>query len=308
MSSNTQIARLLRAELRHLRAADPHRAEQQLAVLRRAGGQSLHMDSNATSAPTALRRASSFPAPPRTTRSASSSSAPPRRALRPERGLLSRWRLRANERSARSRDQRLHPPGAAGRDGARPGRDRRGRHRLHRGHPEPAADQLAGRRDPAGAHDDGADHARAPPGLERAHRDGSQLSIVTYVHSATCGGAHSTTSIAAGSPTRAPPAPAPASRRSPTAPSPGPAVRSSQGSRAATSSPTRPDSTAPAYVGVTLAFPARRATTRSRSATAYALRNPAALDLMRPTRLTSELARTIRRTARQRGRDSRSSR
>ena len=89
----------------------------------------------------------------------------------------------------------------------------------------------------------------------------SQLSIVTYVHSATCGGAASNSSIScrvtyscsAGACTR--------TEAQPDGTSPGPAVQVVSGlSSTNVFSYTPPTSTAPAYVGVTLAFPAKGGT------------------------------------------------
>jgi len=103
----------------------------------------------------------------------------------------------------------------------------------------------------------------------------SQLSIVTYVHSATCGGGASNTSIscrvsyscASGTCTRA--------EANPDGTSPGPAVQVVTGlSSSNVFVYTPPTSTAPAYVGVTLAFPAKGGTDAITLSDGSALRNP----------------------------------
>jgi len=84
----------------------------------------------------------------------------------------------------------------------------------------------------------------------------SQLSIVTYVHSATCGGAAASTArtcrvtytCTAGTCTR--------TEANPDGSSPGPAVQVVSGLSSTSVFNYLPSSTAPTYVGVTLAFPA----------------------------------------------------
>src|SRR5262245_14227340 len=89
----------------------------------------------------------------------------------------------------------------------------------------------------------------------------SQLSVVNYGHSATCGGAASDSSIScrvtyscsSGTCTR--------TEAQPTGTAPGPAVQVVSGlSNSNVFSYTPPTSTTPAYVGVTLAFPAKGGT------------------------------------------------
>jgi prepilin-type N-terminal cleavage/methylation domain-containing protein len=105
----------------------------------------------------------------------------------------------------------------------------------------------------------------------------SQLSIITYVDSATCGGAASTTAIScrvtyscsSGTCTR--------TEAKPDGTLPGPAVRVVSGlSSDNVFSYTAPSSTAPAYVGVTLALPATGGTDAITLSDGAALRNPAA--------------------------------
>jgi len=103
----------------------------------------------------------------------------------------------------------------------------------------------------------------------------SQLSIVTYVHSATCGGAASSSSISckvtyscsAGACSR--------TEARPDGTSPGAAVQVVSGlSSTNVFSYTAPTATAPAYVGVTLAFPAKGGTDAINLTDGAALRNP----------------------------------
>ncbi len=103
----------------------------------------------------------------------------------------------------------------------------------------------------------------------------SQLSIITYVHSATCGGAASNASISCrvsyscsgGTCTR--------TEAKPDGTSPGPAVQVVTGlSTSNVFSYTPPSSNAPAYVGVTLALPAQGGTDAITLSDGSALRNP----------------------------------
>jgi prepilin-type N-terminal cleavage/methylation domain-containing protein len=103
----------------------------------------------------------------------------------------------------------------------------------------------------------------------------TQLSIVTYVHSATCGGGSSSSSISCrvtyscsgGTCTR--------TEANPDGTSPGAAVQVVSGlSSNNVFSYTPPTSTAPAYVGVTLAFPAKGGSDAITLTDGSALRNP----------------------------------
>jgi prepilin-type N-terminal cleavage/methylation domain-containing protein len=103
----------------------------------------------------------------------------------------------------------------------------------------------------------------------------SQLSIVTYVNSATCGGAHASTSIqcrvtyscSSGACTR--------TEAKPDGTSPGPAVTVASGlSSNNVFVYTTPTSTAPGYVSVNLAFPPQGANKGITLSDGAALRNP----------------------------------
>ena len=159
MSSNTQIAGscvqnfIIYAPLTHI---ELNSNSQYCGAL---AGQSLHMDSNAqifTDAVAELHPARDGSALRRQ---------PVRRVQRGER-LAAQHRVLRRGAGMRGRDERS-PTESDGftlpelliAHGARPDRDRRGGRRLDRGRQQPAPPQLAGRRDPAGAHDDGADHA-----------------------------------------------------------------------------------------------------------------------------------------------------
>jgi prepilin-type N-terminal cleavage/methylation domain-containing protein len=103
----------------------------------------------------------------------------------------------------------------------------------------------------------------------------SQLSVVTYVHSATCGGAASNTAIScrvtyscsSGTCTR--------TEANPDGTSPGSSVQVVSGlSSSNVFSYAPPSSTAPAFVGVTLALPAKGGTDAITLSDGSALRNP----------------------------------
>src|SRR6476620_8456091 len=103
----------------------------------------------------------------------------------------------------------------------------------------------------------------------------SQLSIVTYVNSATCGGAHASTSIqcrvtyacSSGACTR--------TEAKPDGTAPGPAVTVASGlSSNNVFTYTAPTSTAPGYVSVNLAFPPQGANKGITVSDGAALRNP----------------------------------
>jgi type IV pilus assembly protein PilW len=103
----------------------------------------------------------------------------------------------------------------------------------------------------------------------------SQLSIITYVHSATCGGGASSTSISCRVTYSCSGATCTRTEAKPDGTSPGPAVQVVSGlSSGNVFAYTAPTSTAPAYVGVTLAFPAKDGSDAITLADGAALRNP----------------------------------
>jgi prepilin-type N-terminal cleavage/methylation domain-containing protein len=103
----------------------------------------------------------------------------------------------------------------------------------------------------------------------------SQLSIVTYVHSATCGGGASSTSISCRVTYSCSGTTCTRTEANPDGTSPGPAVQVVSGLASSNVfTYTAPTSTAAAYVGVTLAFPAKDGTDAITLSDGAALRNP----------------------------------
>ena len=277
MSSNTQIAGscvqnfIIYAPLTHI---ELNSNSQYCGAL---AGQSLHMDSNAQLFTDADSQAFVLPGhrPPLCGQ-------PVRRVhgrelVAPEQRLLSRgavMRGRALTITAEERGFTLPELLVATVLGS--ARDRGGCDRFHERDPEPTPGQLSGCGDPAGSHDDGADHTGASSGLERAQRvELPALDRHLRPQRHLRGRRIQQLDQLPGHLFLLAPGPAVAPRRARTEPAPGPAVQVVNGlSSTNVFSYTPPTPTAPAYVGVTLAFPAKGGSDAINLTDGAALRNP----------------------------------
>ena len=274
--------RLVRAELRHLRAPHPLELNSNTQYCGALAGQSLHMDSNAQIFTDSRSQGFILPGTAPHYTVSRFLDCTRRERLAAQLRLLSRGAVDAGTGAHDHHgDRGFTLPELLIGDGDRPDRDRRrGRPPCTVGvHSQPRINSQAA-----------ASSRLAPPwsgsrascarGRSVPSATASQLSIVTYVNSATCGGAAATSSIAAESTYTCSAGACTRTEAKPDGTAPGPAVQVVSGlSSANVFSYTPPTSTAPAYVGVTLSFAGSRAQpTRSRSATGPRCETPAPRD------------------------------